>query len=435
MSSKEHVGTIIVGAGPSGLAAGAALRGLGKKFVIIERGRDLHERNHARASDLGEGVGGAGLFSDGKFSFYPSGTNLYELAHESHLRVAYDWCRYQLHAAGIDTIPFPELGGGRFSYGERAVKEYPSFYGSLSARTALISALRSAVDSNLVVGTTVRSAERARAGGFDVVLGTGAAERRVVADSMIFATGRLGPLQEELVGSGLLQLRPLRYEFGVRIEAPHERTFLASVKAADVKRLARVAGFEFRTFCTCRKGEIWNIPYDGCSAISGRSDGAPTEYSNFGFLVRFEGPTLDIGRQVWDQVQATLRSRRSAIYEPLLQFLGEGDARGVETSDRPWFPKNAFEPGDVRAALGPILGPVLQEGLRDLLAWCPGLRDPETVCLFPAVEGVGEFPSCDGSLRVSPGIWCAGDLVGRLRGIVPAFVSGFYAGLEAAAEN
>ncbi|MGN6109749.1 MAG: NAD(P)-binding protein [Kofleriaceae bacterium] len=429
MSIQPDLDGLVVGAGPAGLAAGAALRASGRSFLVVDRGEDNESRRHDHADELGEGVGGAGLFSDGKFSFYPSGTHLYSLSDQSRLRRAYDWCCAQLNSVGIGSAEFPDVRAHGFQFDGEAVKEYPSFYGTLPARRGLIAKLRDHVGGQIVTRAAVIGIERASdVAGFHVRLARGAETWSTTASEVIFAMGRLGPLQEKLRASRLLRLRPLRYELGIRVEAPHERTFLARHKAADVKRLARVRGFEFRTFCTCRRGEVWNIPYGEYAAISGRSDGPPTAYSNFGFLVRFEGEQLATGRAAWEHVQALLRGRRTAMYQPLREFLGK-PTESVSLDDRPWFPRHVFEPGDVHGSLGPLLGPLLREGLQGLLEWSPELDDPRTMCLFPVVEGVGEFPDTNGDLEISEGLRCAGDLVGRIRGIVPSLVSGYYAGL------
>jgi len=74
-SAKKQV--VIVGAGPAGLFAALRLIELGAKPVIVERGKDVHERKHDIASisirqkvypesNYCFGEGGAGAFSDGK---------------------------------------------------------------------------------------------------------------------------------------------------------------------------------------------------------------------------------------------------------------------------------------------------------------------------------------------------------------------------------
>ena len=75
VSSAEPV--IIIGAGPAGMFAGLRLLMMGKKPVILERGKDVHARKFDMAKLSKEGIvnpdsnycfgeGGAGTFSDGK---------------------------------------------------------------------------------------------------------------------------------------------------------------------------------------------------------------------------------------------------------------------------------------------------------------------------------------------------------------------------------
>lgn len=424
----KTVDTLVVGAGPAGLCAGAALAGRGDAVLVIDRGRDLTARRHDTAQDLGEGVGGAGLFSDGKFSFYPSGTQLYALPDEDRLRRAYQWCCALLCGVGIETRTYPAANDMRSASCGDNLKLYPSYYGSLEMRRTLIARMTAALGDRLLPHTTLTNLAAAR-DGYCASLDRGGVTHTVEARSIVFATGRLGPLADVLRQSGLLAMKPMRYEFGIRIEARHERTFLARHTAPDVKRLQQIDDLEFRTFCTCRRGEVWHIPYGKYAALSGRSDGPATEYSNFGFLVRFTGDKLADGRAAWATMHERVQNHH-ALYQPLGEFLGEPWPADVRPETRPWNPRAAFRRGDVHAALGPRLGEAMRLGVSDLLRWAPELRDPSTVCLFPSIEGVGEFPEIDAQLRV-PGqnIWCAGDLVGTMRGLVPSMVNGYYVGL------
>lgn len=80
MTNKSHyikVDSIFIGAGPSNLCAAYYLNANGyDDFLILEKGVGYEERSNAKKSgatySLINGVGGAGLFSDGKFNFSSS---------------------------------------------------------------------------------------------------------------------------------------------------------------------------------------------------------------------------------------------------------------------------------------------------------------------------------------------------------------------------
>ena len=61
---------IIIGAGPAGLAAGFMLKRFGLTYLILEKGKNIINRDVTNAHDISSGVGGCGLFSDGKLSFH-----------------------------------------------------------------------------------------------------------------------------------------------------------------------------------------------------------------------------------------------------------------------------------------------------------------------------------------------------------------------------
>lgn len=59
----------VIGAGPAGLATIQALNNSGKKIALIDSGASIRNRNRLLHEEMTHGHGGAGLFSDGKFSF------------------------------------------------------------------------------------------------------------------------------------------------------------------------------------------------------------------------------------------------------------------------------------------------------------------------------------------------------------------------------
>jgi len=82
---------LIIGAGPSGLASANYCLLEGVNFFLIDKGKKLEDRNHNDPNELINGVGGAGLFSDGKISYYPSSHILYYLPSSLLLEKAFLW--------------------------------------------------------------------------------------------------------------------------------------------------------------------------------------------------------------------------------------------------------------------------------------------------------------------------------------------------------
>jgi uncharacterized FAD-dependent dehydrogenase len=422
----------IIGGGPAGLAAGQVLADAGVDFVLFEAGKALMDRQHEQASHLGAGIGGAGLFSDGKFSFYPSGTHLYTLADRRGLEEAYGSIERQLMDAGIEAPPLAPDAGDGFAAADAPMiaKPYLSTYGSLTQRRALIGGMIRDFEGQIRCETRVEHIDET-AEGFSL--------RSVGADGNVcdeqfshlaLATGRFGPQAISGMLSSPVRMNELRLEFGIRLEHRDGVGFLSRVKRPDVKFILDALETEVRTFCTCRNGEVWMIPYSDVAALSGRSDGPPSRYCNFGLLARFTGKRFETGRRIWEVMQMELGEAAPAVWQPLPEFLGQPMPDGdPDPYGRPWYPHGSFQRGDIAGKLHPELYEILAEGLRMLIGRFPDLLSPETVCLFPAIEGVGAFPAVDDGLSAGDGrIWFCGDVVGRFRGLVPALVSGAYAG-------
>jgi hypothetical protein len=130
---------LVIGAGPAGLAAGVAALDRGRSVLVLERGTSAVRRDRDRPEDLVCGVGGAGLYSDGKFSFAPSATRLWTLEPASALREAYGWVSERLREGGVEP---PELSQQQTDPRQTgAIKAYPSQYMALEARERLIRTL------------------------------------------------------------------------------------------------------------------------------------------------------------------------------------------------------------------------------------------------------------------------------------------------------
>lgn len=391
----------MLGAGPAGLAAAVAARERGASFIVLERGSAARKRDRLRSEDLVTGVGGAGLYSDGKFSFAPSATSLWRLEPREGLREAYGWMAGLLRSHGMDCPPFPgqvEVEGGE------GVKRYPSQYMPLEERLAVVKSMEALAEDRIVTGFDARL----RAEGHRVVAALPGSPT-IFGAAAVLASGRFGPL------GGIDGVVPTfrRVEIGMRVEQPADR-FALDVGALDDLldpkwvRSSPDGRYEWRTFCCCRWGEVVDTRFGDIVTVSGRADGPPTERSNFGLNVRFLVPA---------EGEIALASALEAARRPPLRVAVE------DLVDSPG-------KGRVAEALGPPVAIALADGLAALCCELGAEVDGASLHL-PAIEGVGYYPPVTGSLRVSPTVWVAGDASGVFRGLVPALVSGRLAAMQA----
>lgn len=390
---------VVIGAGPAGLSAAAELSRT-RDSLLLDQGRDLGDRDRHAAPDILSGIGGAGLFSDGKHSFFPSATALWQLPGPD-LAAAFDRTAALLARHGLTAEPprpsptasAPERPG------TWSLKRYPSIYMPLAQRMAVIAELASACAAVWTDTRVVAAAREADTLRLDLL--RDGSPVAIHARALVIATGRLSPRWV------LPWLAPLtatasfrRLEFGVRIESASDAPLFRRLVGVDPKlRFLDPDGTtEIRTFCVCRDGEVVTGETHGIAACSGRADGPPTGRSNLGLLVRTADPTL------------------AAAVAPLL----------YTTAPRS-LPLAAAD----LAALTPLFGErgaaAVRAALDRLARWCPELpRDRNAVVHAPCIEGVGDYPDDDGALRLAPGVWVAGDVCGRFRGIVASMASGRY---------
>jgi uncharacterized FAD-dependent dehydrogenase len=285
---KEVFDVAIIGMGPCGLAAAAGFKNTGLRFAIIDAGKPSYERDRHNASDATAGHGGAGLFSDGKFSFFPSASQLWTLPHTDDLKRAYIWTCDTLKAEGLDTPPFPEhpdqYSGkmlGEPSLQEHWVlKPYPSDYLSLPARLRLIESLVSEIQGEVFDNCRVDNMHYNKSSEIfiiDTCHSSNAKEALTYSDTiharrLLIATGRFGSL-----GEGLANLTDhynfRRLEVGFRVEQSSDRAFFKNMKQLDPKYRFRETdnSVEWRTFCACRQGETVLTETNGLWTVSGRA--------------------------------------------------------------------------------------------------------------------------------------------------------------------
>jgi len=393
---------LIIGAGPSGLAAGSGCAKIGLSYVILDAGKSLESRERATPKDIVTGIGGAGLFSDGKFSFFPSASALWQLDDKAALREAYRWYQSVLSPYLRNTPAFPDslnVETENFKIGVK-LKRYTSEFISFENRKQLIKSLVYNLSGMILQETEISQVE------FDLGIFQARCHNistsemyEINAKAVILACGRF-------VHRALERMSPKpqtifrRYEVGVRVDQPEDNFFLNNIELVDPKLLIDIdsPNASMRTFCVCRSGEVTDTDFFGIRSKSGRSDCPPSGRSNTGFNIRFET----------DRLQGPLYTEVRNIVDGFL-------------------PPFKISLGDFLSRKTVCLGALLDQFIRKGLGSVADTLDPDTVIAGPTIEGVGYYPLIDGALKApSMPLWVAGDATGTFRGLTAAFVSGYY---------
>ena len=349
--------------------------------------------------DILSGVGGAGLFSDGKHSFFPASTQLWALPDRAALAHAY----YEtLRAVRLSGPPFPESAAASTDDIAWMLKRYPALYVSLEDRMRCITELYEAcgerpwlearvIDASRVSGLVV----------LDVHVGHGNLQT-VATRALIVATGRLSPRWTKpwLIKLGA-SFAFRRVEVGVRLETV--ATHLAALEGVDPKYSLidrQQPGIRYLTFCMCRNGEIVEGNVCNLLAISGRADGPPTGRSSIGILARITDVSL-----ARDIEAHTFAEHCGRLTMPLHHL--------TEHSLIPVF--------------GPRGSAIVSRGVEHFVQ-AFAINHEGTRIHAPCIEGVGDYPLSDRHLQVADNVFVAGDVSGRFRGIIASMVSGRYVG-------
>jgi len=402
----------VLGAGPAGLAAATAARDLGANVVVLEQGKALRDRSQDNRDDIVSGVGGAGLYSDGKFSFFPSATAVWRLEPRPLLVAGYEWLGQTLAPAGL---PVPALPVGTITVAPAAAgtvrKRYPSFYLPIGERNAITRRLANDIGDCIRTSMTMTGFGQSSLGHAWLRTANGI----ITARRVVLAPGRLGPL---VIAQSLspAELIYRRTELGVRVEQPAEEFVLSDDDSLDPKLITtRPGGRSWRTFCCCRNGLVVATSAGGITSVSGRADCPPTGRSNVGVSVRYAD-----ARKGLSALRAARRSQPAA--EPAVEHFGQvfGARGGVRNSSQ------------VAQMLGAETARHVAEALSELASFT-GKHLINAVLYAPMLEGVGMYPRLQSDLRI-PGqpIFVADDATGIFRGLTAALLSGFVAGSTAA---
>ena len=372
---------LVVGAGPAGLAFASSINT--SNVLVVDLGKPVSERCRHSPEECVQGAGGAGLFSDGKFSFYPAGTELWK-GDVTILKEAYNLLEKDFSPYGI-IPPFPEITPGNHCLQDNSgwcFKPYPSLYLSLEARYSLIDALANRCSKILYETECINY--RPINEGYLVMLKSRSCDEPffVKTKELVLAGGRFMPLFLQA------KKRFRRYEFGFRITGPAD-CFQKDGAYIDPKYILHQPGVEWRTFCWCERGEVVLTRFKEIQSYSGRADCAPTDSSNFGFNIRVKDEQL----------------LSKADFQKLLKLA-------------PFQTSLSHFCNNMTDYYPPSCARLIEYGLSRLLERFPSLNDTNISVVGPTIEGVGHYPDVD---KIS----IIGDCGGSYRGIIPSMLSGY----------
>jgi uncharacterized FAD-dependent dehydrogenase len=398
----EAFDAVVIGAGPAGLSAAVELSPHGR-CLILDEGAEATARDRDAPRELLSGVGGAGLFSDGKHSFFPSASALWTLPDARARESAFQHTAQLLARFGVDAGSLPTSAvDAPTAAGSWQPKLYRSVYVSPPDRFAMIDALWSAVPLRHTFARVI-DAER-RGARIELVIDRAGRRETIATTHLIIATGRWSPrwIRPWLAEKLGARFDFLRVEFGVRIETRTDHPLFAQLPGVDgkIRFTDPASGLEFRTFCTCRNGEVVLGEAAALRAFSGRADGPKTGRSNLGLLARTSD--AELGCSI---LTAIARATPESL--PFSEWRNQGPSR-------------------LAHLFGAAGAQALTTARIQLESFCPAIAQSDTRIHAPCLEGIGEYPICDGALKIAPSVWIAGDASGRFRGIIAAMVSGRY---------
>jgi uncharacterized protein len=445
---------LIVGAGPAGLFAALSLVAAGVEDVtIIDAGPDIGERR--RASDLSRevgwghpdyerGVGGAGLFSDGKLCL--------SLDVGGHLETSLDAAQRDSLVAQIDGVfrqlidgPLMERGADEASlreFGSNAAdrglrfKYYPVAHIGTDRCADVIANLRRALASGGVsfrADTELVDLVVDRLSGDKVasVLSSGDLGE-IRSKQVVLAMGKVGADRQAALCRELgVELRSQPIYAGVRFETSAESLAPLFAATKDPKySISFDDGSKVKTHCASEHGEVIELRYSGLPLAGGHNYSyAQTQRS--GFSILWDGFERD--EVSYETALAIMRCAREAGDGGLLvqRMLDYRRGRQTATADLVGLDltcRTAIA-SDIRRLLPHEFFARMDLLLERLEALVPGFVDPTAVIYAPAIEWwMEQIAVADQFMSTAvSGLSVCGDGSGWSQGIVHAAATGLLA--------
>jgi len=450
----KNFDVLIVGAGPAGLFAACYLaENTGLSVLVIEKGKNVEERScpikaeracrRCRPCNILSGIGGAGLFSDGKLNFIHKlgKTDLTQFLSRAEAEKLIDETEAIFNRFGMDGPVYPtdwqkakDIRQNARRHGIELLLIRQKHLGSDNL-PGHIAKLTAALKNR---GVVFHSGEEA----VDILvkgkraIGLQTDKKTYKCRYLLLAPGRVGAewLQALAARRGI-GFTGRGIEVGVRVEVHHDILAPLTDIIYDPTFFILTSSYEdqVRTFCTNRQGFVSLENYQGFACVNGHAYmDRKSENSNFAFLskVVLTEPVSDnraYGESI-GRLATIIGGRR-----PTLQRFGDLNRCRRSTWNR--IRKGYIEPtlkevtcGDIAMALPFRIVQNIKEGLERLNLVVPGVANGETLLYAPEIKFFATQMETDRNLQTEiKNLYLAGDGPGLAGNIVSAAATGLLA--------
>jgi uncharacterized FAD-dependent dehydrogenase len=450
-SGKDDYDVIVVGAGPAGLFAAHHLcEHSDLRVLVLEKGKpslkrhcrinDYRECLKCRPCDILSGIGGAGLFSDGKLNFiYKLGkTDLSQFMSIAEAEALIAETEAVFNKFGMDGPVFPtdmDRARGLRKHAKRFGIDLLIIRQKHIGSDRLPERIAAMADHLRARGVLIRTAEEVREILVKDGRATGVATRRKAysARQVILAPGRVGAdWMSAIAQKFALGLKQRGIEVGVRVEVHNDILQDLCEVIYDPTFFIQTAKYDdlTRTFCTNQGGFVSMENYSDFVCVNGHAfRDRKSENTNFAFLskVVLTEPVTD--NQSYGEAIGALATLIGGG-KPILQRFGDLTRGRRSTWNR--IHKGYIRPtltnvvcGDIAMALPERILTNLIEGLNKLNQVLPGVSNDETLLYAPEIKFFATQIETSNTLETAiPGLYVAGDGPGVAGNIVSAAATG-----------
>ncbi len=428
---------IIIGLGPSGLFASKELLNAGFKVIALEKGKSPKERSK---KDLLFGVGGAGLYSDGKLNFNPFiGGDLTEFVTLDEADKLIEEVHNTFQNFGMSNVfvnnnkeKINELKENAMKNGIRFIEIKQKHIGSDYLPGIIDNMLTNLIDKGLELHLETEAQELILEK--EKVVGIKTNNGNFIGDYILFCVGRFGSTWLNKIANSIgLDATYLPVDIGVRVETSYNITKnITNVEYCPKFHIYTPTYDDFvRTFCTNPNGFVVSESYDKFINVNGHSlRDIKSENTNFAFLVK-----IKLTEPAEDSNSYAQHIGKLANFlgggKPILQRLG--DLRSGRRTTWNKLEKNLVQPtlkevvpGDISLLLPHRIVTDIVEGLKELDKIMPGIYSNYTLLYAPEIKLSAMRVKCEKNLQSDKfeNLFFAGDGAGLSGDIVNASATG-----------